>query len=280
MGLLEENAVRYLMATGWGKLSWDHGTSLERAFIHDPPCPKGGTAAGNQIIEGLVAGLAEGLRGKRFSVVEDHYDSSRRALTIGMVEAMIATKMERPEARTVKVDNDLVENEVRRISNSLENLAKPPEILEVTVPIQSGRLNVALEKKEPAPQHAVEDPARALGQPRVAENPIKTLPPQNDHSYAEMEEQKKKLEQRTQELERMLKEVEGSISKTKEEIVETESVGEALDNAALLAQKYVSQAKLKKKKPGRPAYLDVLKKKAPGKIEEEDIPFVHDEDSI
>lgn len=274
VALLEENTVRYLMATGWGRLSWDHGTTFERALVHDPPCPKNMTAAGNRFIQGLFSGLAESLQGKRFSVIEDQYDASRRVLTIGMVEASVATKMERQEARAAEVDDNLVQSEVKRISDSLEQLAKPQESKqEVAVPVHEGKLQVTFTRKNPVKEKENKVPSGPENAPKIA-------PPLDVKRESEIIEEKKKLEERTRELESLLSQVEDKISNTKEALEKTESTSQALDNVALTAAKYVAQTKQKKKKVAEPAYMKVLQKRSPGQFEDDGLYLADEEERL
>lgn len=227
VGVVEENIIRYFKATGWGKLSWDHGTTLERVFVHDPPAPRSGGSAtsGNRLIEGLISGLTEGLQGKRFSVVEDHYDPQRRVLTIGMVETSVAAKMEAQKAQKPFLE----EFEAReKDMTGGDAQAEKQEVL-ATPLIGGSKLHLTYTKKS-----MKQEPAEKPAVPAV-QTP--------DLRIDSIEEQKVKLEERTKELELLIKEVEKRITKTKEGLAESDAAAKALDRTASLATKYLTQAK-------------------------------------
>ena len=229
ISVVEENIIRYLKAAGWGKISWDHGTTLERVLVHDPPTPKSknASAAGNRLIEGLISGLTEGLQGKRFSVVEDHYDMQRRLLTIGMVETNVAMKMETQKPRieeTAKFDK-----KTQGITNQAEDVPQIEKREVLATPVIGGsKLHLTYTKKI-----VRQGPVEQTGLPSQIHN----------DSLDSSEEQKRKLEDRTKELELLIGEIEKRITKTKEGLEESDSVTKALERTASLATKYLTQAK-------------------------------------
>lgn len=236
VGIVEENIVRYLKATGWGRLIWDHGTTLERVLVHDPPTPRTGSegVSGNRMIEGLVSGLTEGILGKRFSVVEDHYDATRRVLTIGMVETSVAMKMEDKIQRPILKEKNMAKNELVKPKEAEETTQKQEVI--ATPVIGSSKLHMTYSK-------------RGVKQPTV-EKEIKPAVAATDTELDSIAEQKKNLENRTKELELLIKEVEKRITKTKEGLEENDVVSDALDNTAALAAKYLNQIKESEKSEG------------------------------
>lgn len=236
--VVEENIIRYLKAAGWGKISWDHGTTLERVFVQDPPAPKAreATVAGNRLIEGLISGLTEGLQGKRFSVVEDHYDSQRRVLTIGMVETSVALKMEQQKIQKPLIDEiETNEKDAPKIATQVEEVPRiePQEVLATPV-IGGSKLHLTYTKK-------------SNKQETVEKQPAPTMQASDD-SLDSIDEQKRKLEERTKELELLIREVEKRITKTKEGLEETDTATKALDKTASLATKYLTQVKQSEKR--------------------------------
>jgi hypothetical protein len=126
--VIQENVNRYMKAAGWGKLVWENGVSLERVFIQDPPTPSSkemSSASGNLFLHGLISGIAEALEGRRFAVVEDHYDTQRRVLTIGLTEKGIAMQIEAQSKKKETLtpqENQTALKEVERIITSVEQM--------------------------------------------------------------------------------------------------------------------------------------------------------------
>ena len=84
---MQANIVGYARATGWGKLIWTSEGNIERVQIKIPPTSTmGGSGAGNLFLHGFVAGMTTALRNKEFGVMEDHYNSQTRRLTLTLVE--------------------------------------------------------------------------------------------------------------------------------------------------------------------------------------------------
>ena len=262
IGIIEENVIRYLKATGWGKLSWDHGTTLERVFIHDPPSPRNGNAgtSGNRLIEGVVSGVTEGLQGKRFSVVEDHYDSQRGVLTIGMVETSVAVRMEAQVKRPILNEATRLPNSDVKTIDLQENPQEKPEVLATPI-IGGSKLHLTYTKK-------------SARQEKAAAPPIQSP----DAGFDSIDEQKKKLEDRTKELELLIREVEKRITKTKEGIAETDAASKALDKTASLATKYLTQVKETEKRgteERHPVQLPQRRKQV--ELSEEEV-FAHEDE--
>lgn len=123
--VLQENITRYMRASGWGKISWADEQTLQKVSIQDPPVPsKESTAAGNLFLQGLICGLAEDLFGRKFAVVEDHYDMLRRLLTIGLAEQSTAIQMEQQKQKITlsPEENSKVLQEIERIADKAERL--------------------------------------------------------------------------------------------------------------------------------------------------------------
>ncbi len=234
--VVEENIARYLKAAGWGKISWDHGTTLERVFLNDPPAPrsKDATVAGNRLIEGLISGLTEGLQGKRFSIVEDHYDSQRRVLTIGMVEASVALKMEQQKIQKPMIDDtEILEKDSPKITAQVKEVPQLEQQEVLATPVIGGsKLHLTYTKK-------------SMKQDAVEKQPAVVMQASGDSDS--IDEQKRKLEEKTKELELLIREVEKRITKTKEGLEETDSATKALDKTASLATKYLTQVKQSEK---------------------------------
>jgi hypothetical protein len=175
--VIQENVNRYMKAAGWGKLVWENGVSLERVFIQDPPTPSskemGGSATGNLFLHGLISGIAESLEGRRFAVVEDHYDAQRRVLTIGLTERGIAMQIEAQNKKKETLspeENQTALKEVERIITSVEQMgagkqaekpersAQPEEQKleeKLVVSSDSGtKVHFTIKRKTPAPSTA------------------------------------------------------------------------------------------------------------------------------
>lgn len=239
VGIVEENIVRYMRATGWGRISWDHGTTLERVFVRDPPTPKNGKegVSGNRMIEGLVSGLTEGLQGKHVSVVENQYDPSRRVLTIGMVETSVAVKMEDQMQRPVLKERSLARDEVAKTLEVEETPIQKQEVL--AMPVNGGSKLHLVYGKNGAKQTSEEE-AKVSADVKGSNTELNSL-----------DEQKRKLEDRTKELELLIKEVEKKITGTQEGLEETDVAAKALDRTASLAMKYLNQLKESEKNSER-----------------------------
>lgn len=260
IGIVEENVIRYLKATGWGKLSWDHGTTLERVFVHDPPTPRFGNegTSGNRLIEGMISGVTEGLQGKRFSVVEDHFDSQRSVLTIGMVETSVAVRMESQVERPILQETELAPKDDIKTIDAQDSPQDKKEMLATTA-IGGSKLHLTYTKRSAKQEKAV---VPSMQSP--------------DQEFDSIDEQKKKLEARTKELEHLIKEVEKRISKTKEGIAETDAASKALDKTASLATKYLTQVKDTEKKSTeerRPVQIPPRRKQV--ELTEEEV-FAHE----
>lgn len=146
--VIQENIQRFMKAAGWGRITWEGDDSLERVFIYDPPTPrsKESGGAGNLFLQGLISGLTESLRGKRYAVVEDHFDAQRRLLTIGLTEESLAVQMEGQNQfkNEVPVEEQSATalNEVERLITSVQEITtgKPQEKKEemynvITIPV-------------------------------------------------------------------------------------------------------------------------------------------------
>jgi hypothetical protein len=123
---LKRNASRFLMLAGWGKFNWESDGSMERIMIQDPPSLTGGSGAGNIFLHGMVGGVLESFQGKRFKVVQEHYDEKRRLLMLGLAEynkAIMLEKKTREDLITTEHHMSIIE-EVEKIINGIEELKK------------------------------------------------------------------------------------------------------------------------------------------------------------
>jgi len=134
---IRENVKGYMKAAGWGTFSWESEENFERIMINDPPISvEGGSGAGNLFLHGLVAGITEAFRNKRFSVMEDHYDPKNRRLTATLIEENRMKSVEAPRNETLPNDEKVkVLSEIEKIINYVEGKEageqKPAEEKEV-----------------------------------------------------------------------------------------------------------------------------------------------------
>ena len=119
---IQENVKGYMKAAGWGKFSWESEENFERIVISDPPLSaEGGSGAGNLFLHGLVAGMTEVFRNKRFSVMEDHYDPKNRRLTATLIEENRIKPVEASPDVTLSHDEKTkVLGEIEKIINYVE----------------------------------------------------------------------------------------------------------------------------------------------------------------
>lgn len=121
--VLKDNLVGYMSAAGWGKLRWDNDNNVQRVLIQDPPTASyGGSAVGNYFLQGLVAGLTEGLLNRGFAVMEDHYDNQIRLLSLSLMEKSQATNIGqvRQTENLPNQDKVVVLREVEKLVHSVE----------------------------------------------------------------------------------------------------------------------------------------------------------------
>ncbi len=83
---IQENSVAYMRACGVGTFRLQSETAAEHVTIRDPPALSTDEASGNPILQGIAAGLVEGLKGKQVEVLKESYDSIARVLTITLTE--------------------------------------------------------------------------------------------------------------------------------------------------------------------------------------------------
>ena len=158
---IQDNVKGYMKAAGWGKFSWESEESIEQLFIQDPPTSsKGGSAAGNLFLHGLVVGMTEAFRNKRFSFMEDHYDPLTRRLTATLIEQGLKSEVP-PDETLSHTEKTMVLGEIEKIINSVEGKgvgeAKPTEENEaeeklrekiIEIPITDfGNVHVTLKRK-------------------------------------------------------------------------------------------------------------------------------------
>jgi len=130
---IEDNIKGYMKAAGWGKLSWESEEKVEQVFIQDPPTSaKGGSAAGNLFLLGLVIGITEAFRNRRFSIMEDHYDARSRRLTTTLIQqGLLKSEVPREQALS-QAQKATALGEIEKVINSLERKeSREPKPVEV-----------------------------------------------------------------------------------------------------------------------------------------------------
>ena len=143
--VIQDNVRSYMMAAGWGRINWQTEENIERVQIHDPPTlSPGGTGEGNLFLQGMLAGVMEIFRSKKFSIIEDHYDMQSRLLTLAYVEQSLVKP---------------VEAQSREQLVSVEQNVKVLEELEKIIDAVEGK--PAQEQQEPAKQEAAPVPVAA-----------------------------------------------------------------------------------------------------------------------
>ena len=160
---LEQNVTGYLKASGWGKFRWELQENYEQVVIYDPPTSqKGGSAAGNMFLQGMVAGITDEFRNKSFSIMEDHYDPQSRLLTLTLIESnanslLLQTREEKllPEQKTKVLE------EIEKVIKSVEVVGaqtkEPDEIkseqireqqvIEIPVTDSGNRIHITLKTR-------------------------------------------------------------------------------------------------------------------------------------
>ncbi|MDA4112263.1 MAG: hypothetical protein OK439_06955 [Thaumarchaeota archaeon] len=94
---IQENVKDYLKASGWGSVEWKFETSFVRVSIIDPPIYSG-KATSNYFVQGIAAGLIEGLKKKKFTIAEEVYSQDSRSLAIMLAEIRSEVKRIEPVA--------------------------------------------------------------------------------------------------------------------------------------------------------------------------------------
>jgi hypothetical protein len=180
--VIQDNVRGYMMATGWGRFDWQSEENIERVLIHDPPTVTiGGSGEGNLFLQGMVAGMMESFRSKKYSIIEDHYDATARLLTLAYVEQSLVKPVEnQSREQLVSVEQKVkVLEEIEKIIDAVEG--KPPEakkeepqVIEqvVKAPSDSGaRVQVALKRKSKVPTPSPEKPSEEKKDPKIETKP-------------------------------------------------------------------------------------------------------------
>lgn len=198
---IQENVRGYMIASGWGRFNWQTEESIERVLINDPPTATiGGSGEGNLFLQGMVAGMMEGFRGKRYSIIEDHYNVQSRLLTLAYVEQSLVKPVETQSReqlesteQNVKVLEeiekiiDAVEGKEQKLAQENESAKQPIEQV-VKAPVagaDSGmRVQVALKRKGRGPG-TTKKPADDRNETKVEKsnpsNDTKTDPPKDSN---------------------------------------------------------------------------------------------------
>lgn len=153
--LLKRNVRDYVIATGWGKITWESKENVERVLIQDPPEDSKGNGTGNFFLHGIIAGTMEGIAGKQFGVIEDHYNQQTRLLTLTLVEQATALLVEKKTGEQTLTDEQKTNalQEVERIitsvagGESVESKLNPQSENEVVSSASGNRVHVTLKRK-------------------------------------------------------------------------------------------------------------------------------------
>ena len=188
--VIQDNVRSYMMAAGWGRINWQTEENIERVLIHDPPTvSSGGSGEGNLFLQGMIAGMMEIFRSKKFSIIEDHYDMQSRLLTLAYVEqSLVKPVEEQSREQLVSVEQKVkVLEELEKIIDAVEGKpgqeqAEPAKQEVAPVPVaataDSGmRVQVALKRKTRGNSEA-KKPAEQKSEPKIEKpEPIKDEKP-------------------------------------------------------------------------------------------------------
>lgn len=132
-GVLIENAVGFLAATGWGTFELQQAIEgrVGEVTIIDPPTLDQDIHYGNQFVEGMAAGLLEAASGirNRMALVGQKYDPDSRILTMHFAEEIPVKKsketlgnLESKQRPGLPAATEAAVREVDRIIDSLEKI--------------------------------------------------------------------------------------------------------------------------------------------------------------
>jgi len=129
-GVLIENAIGFLAATGWGTFELQAATDgrVGEVTIADPPTLDEDIHFGNQFVEGIAAGLFEAASGikNRMALVGEKFDPESRILNLHFAEEIPSKKSKalQKELESKETPRRSLPEAVREVDRIIDSLEK------------------------------------------------------------------------------------------------------------------------------------------------------------